>query len=123
MQSNSSQADKDRHVNEVQKRALETTALKELHVEMNSARKKEHTTTAVESLSDACAAFSQVPWDERCAVSQAHIFGHIQVPHFHHCITESLQLLGGMGPAKADVCWYHVSLGSVHKIGRPAKRL
>ena len=77
MQSNSLQADRDCHVNEVQKRALETTALKELHDEMNLARKKEHTTAAVETLSDACAACHQVSWDERCADSQAHIFGHI----------------------------------------------
>ena len=77
MQSNSSQADRDRHVNKVQKHALDTTALKELHVEMNSARKKEHATATVETLSDACAACPQVSWDEWCADSQAHIFGHI----------------------------------------------
>ena len=69
MKSNGSQADRDRHENEKQKRASANKALEERHREKKSARKMEHTKGAVETLSAACAACPQVAWEKWCAES------------------------------------------------------
>jgi hypothetical protein len=67
--SNGSQADRDRHENEKQKRASANKALEERHREKNSARKMKHTKGAVETLSAACAVCPQVAWEKWCAES------------------------------------------------------
>jgi len=64
LKSNSSQADRDHHEDEKQKRASATKALEERHREKKSARKMEKTTTAVDILSAACAACPQVDWEK-----------------------------------------------------------
>ena len=69
MKSNGSQADRDRHENEKQKRASANKALEERHREKKSTRKMEHTTGTVDILSAACAACPQVAWEKWCAES------------------------------------------------------